>query len=491
MIVNDQTPDDKTTGAPARSPRPVVWLAWLVILAVCGYKVADVVVTSLGLADEGSETDQPVISLNVELVGKVLVGGASLSPDSVGLFMGQAEAFKETGPGDRLGYIILALELTGPEAAQAALDDTSIVPADLASAGWSGDQIRLLTLLREAANDRAAGDPSLPSLDETERADIEELAGWLGRLLLHPEGGPEPQVRALMTQRAVASLLAFIVIGGTLAAGCLVGLVGLIILLTFAAGGSVRRGLIVPGNAGGGIYLEAFAIWTLIFLGIQMALGLLNRAELLPADLALAATIIGFFGSLLAVGWPVVRGVPWRQVRQDIGWTGGRGVANETVVAGLGGYAMVLPIAGVGLILVVLLVQLQQYLLPDAPPPSHPAQQMASSGNWAVIAQLYVIACIAAPIVEETVFRGVLFRYFREATTKWGLVASFLASAMATSLLFAAIHPQGLAAIPALMGLAIGFCLLREWRGSLLGPMVAHGLNNFLIISLNVMLFGA
>jgi len=491
MPPDDQPPAHLAVDRPARRRRPFVGLAWLVILAICGFKVADVVITSLGLADTGTQDAGPAVSLNAGLLGKVLVGGVALSPGSEELFMGQASAYKETGPGDRLGYIILALELSGPDAALAALDDPAIVPSDLVDAGWSDDQARLVTLLREAVGDRAAGDLNLTALDDSERAEIEDLAGWLGRLLLHPAGGPEPSVRESMVQGAVASVVAFMVIGGILAAGCLGGFIALIIFLVLAAGGRVRHGLSVPGQAPGGVYLEAFAVWTLIFLGMQLGLGLLNSAKLLSADLAPAASIIGFFASLLAVGWPVVRGVPWRQVRQDIGWTTGRGMPSETVMAGLGGYSMVLPIAGAGLILVVLLVQLQQYLLPDAPPPSHPAQQMASSGNWMVIAQLYVIACLAAPVVEETMFRGILFRYFRDATSRLGVVSGFLASAVATSLLFAAIHPQGLAAIPALMGLAIGFCLLREWRGSLLGPMVAHGVNNFLIISLNVVLFGA
>ena len=65
-----------------------------------------------------------------------------------------------------------------------------------------------------------------------------------------------------------------------------------------------------------------------------------------------------------------------------------------------------------------------------------------------------------------------------------GFVVSFLLSALITSFIFAVIHPQGLVAVPALMSLAIAFTLLREWRGTLIPGMVAHGINNGLLVAL-------
>ena len=35
-----------------------------------------------------------------------------------------------------------------------------------------------------------------------------------------------------------------------------------------------------------------------------------------------------------------------------------------------------------------------------------------------------------------------------------------------------------------LMTLAIGFSLVREWRDSLFGPILMHGLNNLLVTSM-------
>ena len=65
-----------------------------------------------------------------------------------------------------------------------------------------------------------------------------------------------------------------------------------------------------------------------------------------------------------------------------------------------------------------------------------------------------------------------------------------LPSALFISLLFAAIHPQSYVVIPALASLAFGFSLLREWRGSLIAPMVGHSLHNGALVGLWWVVFG-
>jgi membrane protease YdiL (CAAX protease family) len=60
-------------------------------------------------------------------------------------------------------------------------------------------------------------------------------------------------------------------------------------------------------------------------------------------------------------------------------------------------------------------------------------------------------------------------------------------SILVVSLVFAAIHPQGLLGIPALAAIAVGLALMREWRGSLIAPMVMHGCSNGIVITLMVL----
>jgi membrane protease YdiL (CAAX protease family) len=83
----------------------------------------------------------------------------------------------------------------------------------------------------------------------------------------------------------------------------------------------------------------------------------------------------------------------------------------------------------------------------------------------------------------------VLYRHMREATQQWAFLLSFVVSALVVSFVFAVIHPQGFVAVPALMSLALGFTILREWRGSLISCMIAHGMNNALVMSLATFVF--
>jgi membrane protease YdiL (CAAX protease family) len=95
---------------------------------------------------------------------------------------------------------------------------------------------------------------------------------------------------------------------------------------------------------------------------------------------------------------------------------------------------------------------------------------------------------VVAPLVEETMFRGVLYRHLREASSRRGKLASILLGTVVTSFVFAVIHPQGWLGVPPLMGIATALALTREWRGSLLPCMLAHGLNNGVIMIFSIAL---
>jgi membrane protease YdiL (CAAX protease family) len=94
---------------------------------------------------------------------------------------------------------------------------------------------------------------------------------------------------------------------------------------------------------------------------------------------------------------------------------------------------------------------------------------------------LYGLACVFAPVLEETMFRGALFHYLRG---RWG----WAASAVTVSFVFAVIHPQGWIAVPALGAIALALAALREWRGSIIASMVAHSFNNFLAVTFALLL---
>jgi membrane protease YdiL (CAAX protease family) len=108
--------------------------------------------------------------------------------------------------------------------------------------------------------------------------------------------------------------------------------------------------------------------------------------------------------------------------------------------------------------------------------PDHPLVGQALNGHgwghWLILAS---VASVFAPVVEETMFRGALFHHLR------GWMA-WPAAALIGGLIFAALHPQGLAAIPPLCTMAIVFTAIRTWRGTLIANMTAHACNNGIVL---------
>lgn len=81
----------------------------------------------------------------------------------------------------------------------------------------------------------------------------------------------------------------------------------------------------------------------------------------------------------------------------------------------------------------------------------------------------FLIGGILGPIVEELVFRGILYPAWK---ARWG----WLASAVATSLVFALCHPQS-SGISQFLGSLVLICLLRR-SGSLRACIVVHAASN-------------
>jgi len=111
------------------------------------------------------------------------------------------------------------------------------------------------------------------------------------------------------------------------------------------------------------------------------------------------------------------------------------------------------------------------------PQVSHPIVGAILQGGILTKLLCLLLASGFAPFIEETLFRGALHRYLRGRL-------GFMVAALIGGLIFASLHPQGWIAIPALTGMGVGFALIREWRDSLIAPMVAHAINNGMIVIL-------
>ena len=315
------------------------------------------------------------------------------------------------------------------------------------------------------------------ALTESERELLELELGWSAQLLLtrdledtHPDrqaivGGARQS--AVVLGGLVASYLFAFVLG-----------LGLLGMAWYRIGGGRMRLNLEERRIESSIYLEAFAL----FVAITAACGALAVA--VPA-LELIAGLASMVGWILGIFWPLVRGVSWGDMRHDLGLHAGRGFFAE-VGAGIVGYVAVVPIFVAGLLVMAILQALLSVVGGaggGGEVVSHP--DMVQLEDAGLIGQIIFLglAAVLAPLLEETLFRGALFRDLRKPLRVF-------AAALLTGLIFAAIHPQGLLAIPPLAGLAIGFALLREWRGSLIAPMVAHAVHNGMLVVAVIAMYG-
>jgi membrane protease YdiL (CAAX protease family) len=147
---------------------------------------------------------------------------------------------------------------------------------------------------------------------------------------------------------------------------------------------------------------------------------------------------------------------------QAAGWVGPPWA--KRLLGGLAGYAAAVP-------LVLVAALMGQRFAPVDPFSTNPAIPVIVSAQslWSRLALLGLVA-VAAPIVEETLFRGVAYSAFRARWGPgWGIVLS--------ATLFAAMH-HSLAVFLPLFALGAVFAYLYEVTGSIVPCMVAHACQN-------------
>ena len=464
------------------------YISWLVVLAVT-LGIFSIVATSQFLAEEQVGGDAgPIDLMQVQLQGKFLVGHKELSKMAPGAAATPLPPELDVGCYEqRLCYSILLNETESPTEAIEYLEDLEGLVEEH-GLELTDNQTRLNKIVYELLGNYESGNPDSDSIPEADREFLRDKLDWMGNLALYPSDSPHTSERnALVSQSFTLTVVGAI---GVLLA-LLAGMTGFALALAFITmlfAGKLKSHF-AHHATDHHIYIETFAIWIAIFFGasfLMQASGLEN-----PTILMMLQPVI-FFGSLTALLWPVFRGVSFAQVKRDIGWTFKNPF--KEIASAVGAYLTLLPFLIPGLILIVLIMTAVGFGS-EAPHefarqagPGHPIQEDIMSGNFVTICFVFLATCVAAPVVEETMFRGVLYRHLRDWTASWQLWSSVGFSAILNGLIFAAIHPQGLVAIPILATLAIGFTLTRQWRGSLLAPMTMHAIHNFLITCVSVLI---
>lgn len=466
-----QASSSQPTGLPTRMLRPEpdagssrgALIAWIVIALVAGFITLSAnpwIFRTRTPARSAAEAGAITSSAMLERLAQSVVGAPRehLSPDERDRLLNVPRLFARS-PVDEARVAVLTAEVVTREEGLRQLANAALV---LPTKGAEQARIDL-----ELFDELTRGQMPAALQDRAQREAFRDRHGFFADLALsfaHPANDPQRQALLEQARRVYArttgaslALLAGVIAGGVMFC------VGLGLLLA----GRITRAL-TPPTPGGSVYLEAFALFLLAFVGYSLGLGALADAGV---EVPALVTSLGRWLLLLAALWPVVRGQRFRQTRVELGWHTGRGALRE-LAAGVLGYFAFLPVIalGVGITLVL------RGLL-DAPLPVHPiAERSSASGPFAAI-DLYLLAAVWAPVVEETLFRGAFYRHLRG---RWSVVASGLFSAF----IFAAIHPQGLIAVPALMMIAFMLACLREWRSSLIAPVTAHALNNAAIVTI-------
>lgn len=450
---------------PPLVPRPLwrVVLAWGIIL-VCVAVAGGV----MGMAGRNGRKNPsppagveavPPQNIALKLSARYAVGLVSLQEPSdsrdrlVEKLLAQLQANIHT-PADQLRLVMIVSQLQSPQAAGNVLQSlgTRILTPD---AWQDADTLRLL--FRQ-------GSASVP--DEL-RQRLLDRYGWYARLALSsdlPVDSVDRQAALGPAIRgAVGAIVLFMGIGTAILAG--IGL--LVVLVIRMVNGQHPPTAFAPTVWDGGYFLEAMAFYLLGM--VLLPLGIRHWWPNIGVNGTwLVAPVV-----VLAVVWPVMRGLRWSMVRRQLGWTLGRGFWRE-VGAGILGWCAGLPIIVLG---VIATWALSRY---SHAPAIHPIVYEVAGDGWK-LAGIYLLACVWAPITEETMFRGALYQHLRG---RW----NWIISAIVVGLIFAALHPQGWIAIPVLGTIGAVLAVIREWRGSLIASMTAHLLVNAMTVTLLVLL---
>lgn len=118
----------------------------------------------------------------------------------------------------------------------------------------------------------------------------------------------------------------------------------------------------------------------------------------------------------------------------------------------------------------LILIQLQKYAILDEIPPQELVLLFTGGGDPVAITLLALFAVILAPLVEELIFRGCIYRFLKSQ------IAPVLAQIL-SAVLFALLHANAMSFLPLVL---LGVILARvyEQEGNILVPISFHALFN-------------
>lgn len=415
---------------------------------------------------EAPSDDQPDVKVMRALV-KVSSTFKKMGPQWTNALLGMGGELGDS-PVEAFRHSVLVAEFRGAEEATKELDAVATALADQATPPKLSPE-DVPRLQEEIASIRLILGHNADQLSQAQRDALVADHGYFGRLILtfgKPDSDPD---RLQLVQGGDRVLAVFSLYGAVLLVAGVGGIAALIVFIVRALSGKVRP-TFEPPVPGGSVYLETVAIFTSAFLLLQTVASLLS----LELGTRLMCQIL-----LVPIAlWPMARGVPFSTLRRQIGWHTGRGFWREV---GTGIFALFAALPLVALAFAAMAALTMYQMRHSGTVPRNPVQQIVSQSSPAILVALFLLATLWAPLVEETMFRGALYRHLR------GRLGVLFSTAI-TAGVFGFMHGYSLPMILPVATLGVVFALMREWRGSLIVSMVAHFIFNATQLTLGILM---
>ncbi len=391
---------------------------------------------------------------------------------------------------------------TGLEAVFAKAGDAPPAVKEGSIIDEDAELVRGLLELYDSSDETLARDPSSLLTNE-------QRSGFIGRHGLYAElalslGDAEAPARAKARTDGLKLMGLLIVFGVYFVVAFLTGLVLLVVLCLMAGNGRLRRkfepgpiadarelAAAADGPPAKPVWLETACLFMVSFLLFSVGSSLLLSG---PRRMWVALGLQTC--SALIIGWPMLRGYSFARWRREIGLAappsarrpGERGSVFKEIGMGLIFYYAGVPVLVFVALLAIVVMVLKDLVMESifgvkpSPLPTNEVGEILAHGSVGLVVAIFLLAVVWAPIVEESIFRGALFRHLR--SRRWGAVASVLLTACAFSLM----HGYPLVGLIVVGFLGALFAVMREFRNSIIPSMTAHLLHNFTALVMILML---